>query len=232
MAESWLQFWNREHAIYASERHKQVHFRRIAEDILALLPHRPGLRMLDYGCGEALEAPRLATRLGQLHLYDAAVATREKLKPRFAGLANISVPDDAEFAAMPDNSVDVITLISVAQYLKPAELADLLRAFHRLIAPDGVVILADIVHPDIGILDDVVALLASAIRHGFLLAALRSLAVTLFSDYSRLRKDIGLSTYAEADLLAMLNAAGFSAERAPRNIGFHQGRRTYLARPI
>jgi hypothetical protein len=54
---------------------------------------------------------------------------------------------------------------------------------------------------------------------------------TLASDYWRLRSDLGLTRYGEAAMLEKLAAAGFSARRAPANIGHNAARMTFLARP-
>ncbi len=50
------------------------------------------------------------------------------------------------------------------------------------------------------------------------------------SDYLRLRKTVGLSHYEESEMLAKLEATGFAAKRAPRNIGHNRWRMTFLAR--
>jgi hypothetical protein len=55
---------------------------------------------------------------------------------------------------------------------------------------------------------------------------------TLLSDYTRLRKTLGLSHYDEATMLRKLQAAGFAGKRMPTNIGHSQARMTFLARPI
>ena len=54
----WIAFWNSEHSIYVNARHRDVHYRTIAQDIRAVLPD--GARVLDYGCGEALHADLVA----------------------------------------------------------------------------------------------------------------------------------------------------------------------------
>ena len=50
------------------------------------------------------------------------------------------------------------------------------------------------------------------------------------SDYLRLKSKVGLSHYEETAMLDKLKAAGFSATRAPRNVGHNQRRMTFLAR--
>ena len=48
---SWRDFWNGEHAIYVSPRHKALHYRAIATDLIAHIPAADAV-VLDQGCGE------------------------------------------------------------------------------------------------------------------------------------------------------------------------------------
>jgi hypothetical protein len=57
------------------------------------------------------------------------------------------------------------------------------------------------------------------------------LARTAFSDYRRIRDEIGLSQYGEEELIEILDEAGFSAERAKRNLGHNPARMTFIGRP-
>lgn len=232
MSDSWLRFWDRPHRIYVNERHLNVHYARVAEDILSVLPQRAGLRVLDYGCGDALEADRIAARVGRLYLYDAAPSVRARVAARHTSVANIAVLDDAGLAGMTDGAVDVAIVFSVVQYLSRSELSALLQRLRRWLAPDGLLVLADVTPPEARLVDDVRSLLTTAVRHGFLLAALGGLATTMVSDYRRLRQRVGLSIYAETEMHDLLRQAGFAPETYGRNLGFHPTRRTYLARPL
>jgi len=230
MIADWLAFWDKPHAIYVNARHKDVHYRLIAEEIAALLP-APNARVLDYGCGEALHAEIVAAACGELLLCDGAPSVRAGLASRFAGDAKIRVlaPDDV--ARLSQGALDFMVLHSVAQYLSAEQLRALLVTFRRIIAPGGRVLVSDVIPPYFSATADVVALLRFAAAHGFLLAALGGLVRTAFSDYRRLRARFGLARYGEADMLQMLSAAGFAAERAPRNIGHNQARMAFFARP-
>jgi hypothetical protein len=125
----WIAFWDSEHSIYVNARHRDVHYRRIAQDIRAHLP--AGAAVLDYGCGEALHADLVATSARTLILCEAAPMVRAALARRFGGNPKIEVRTPEEIAALPSGSLDVVVLHSVAQYLTPTELDDLLVVFHR-----------------------------------------------------------------------------------------------------
>ncbi len=230
MSDAWLRFWNRPNAIYAKDRHRDVHCSRIADDLLAVLPSRTGLRVLDYGCGEARDAARVAGRIGHLYLYDAAPSVRLDLAARLDGVPSVEVLDDAGLARLPCRSIDVIAVCSVLQYVHKPSVPALLDRFRELLDEQGLLVLADVIPPECGLLDDVGSLLSTAARHGFLLAAIGSLGATLVSDYRRVRRTAGLSTFGEAEIRELLGRLGFACERHSSNFGFNPARRTYLAR--
>ena len=77
---------------------------------------------------------------------------------------------------------------------------------------------------------DVIALLRFARTHGFLRDALVGLVSTALSDYRQLRSRVGLQRYSETEMVAKLEAAGFSASRAQPNMGYNPWRMTFVAR--
>lgn len=231
MTDSWLRFWDRPHSIYVNNRHLRVHYARIADEILSVLPKRGGLAVLDFGCGEALDAARVAAKAGRLYLHDGAPSVRAHLAHRFAGVPNIAILDEPGVEALPDGSIDVLVVFSVIQYIDRAALPELLRGWRRKLAGTGMLVIADVIPPDARLLDDIHALLATAWHHGFFLAALGGLAMTLFSDYRALRRRLGLSVYTEQEIAGLLRNAGFATEPYRRNLGFHRARRTYIGRP-
>ena len=97
----WRSFWDGEHAIYVSDRHKAVHYQAIADGILAHVA-AAGLGndavVLDYACGEALETRRVAAAVGRLVLCDGAPSVVAKLRERFGGRATVgfALPEDLD----------------------------------------------------------------------------------------------------------------------------------------
>ena len=142
----WITFFDSDHAIYVNARHKNVHAVITGDGMLAHI--RDGDRVLDYGCGEAAYAGRLIRKAGQLTLCEAAPNLREALKRRVAHERHISVLSPEDVAALPDQSFEVVIMHSVSQYLSPAQLAELLATFRRLLRPDGKLVIGDVVQPD------------------------------------------------------------------------------------
>jgi SAM-dependent methyltransferase len=231
----WIAFWDSEHSIYVNARHRDVHYRTIAEHLrehLVALQLSPAAVVLDYGCGEALHARLVAQATNRLILCEAAPKVRAALAARFADNPKISVSAPEDIASLPDASLDVIIMHSVAQYLTPGELDELLVRFRRLLKPDGNLILGDIVPPEVPAWIDALALLRFARANGFPVAAIAGLVRTVLSDYWRLRSRLGLTRYSEAAMTTKLGAAGFSAIRAVVNIGHNAARMTFLARRV
>jgi SAM-dependent methyltransferase len=226
----WIAFWDSEHSIYVNARHRDVHYRMIARDVCALLP--ADAAVLDYGCGEASHAELIAKSARRLILCEAAPSVCAMLASRFDRHPRIEVLSPAEVAALPADTLDVIVMHSVAQYLAPEELARLFKLFARLLGSNGILVVGDIIPPHVSALTDALALLRLSAGNGFFLAATAGLIRTFLSEYWQLRSRLGLRRYSEAQMLGKLADAGFSARRAPHNIGHNQARMTFLARHI
>ena len=226
----WLAFWDSDHSIYVNAGHRDLHYFTIAHEIAGYVP-TPSATVLDYGCGEALHADVIAARTRRLILCEAAPGVRARLAARFSGNSQIEILAADAIETLGDRSIDLVVVNSVTQYLSDAQLDGLLATFRRLLRPQGLLLLGDVIPPDVSALTDILALMGLAARNGFLLAAIGGILRTLLSDYRRLRSRVGLSRYSEAAMLARLAAAGLSGERASANIGHNQARMTFLAHP-
>jgi SAM-dependent methyltransferase len=229
---AWADFWGGNHSIYVNRRHVEVHYARLAEDLTHLLSRRQKPKVLDWGCGDALGAERVAKACGLLMLYDAVPAVQKRLLQRFAGNKQVKVLDNADWETLPPATFDVIIIVSVAQYLSREELGRRLDELRRLLRADGEIILADIIPPDVGMATDIMALLGPAWQHGYFVAACLGLVKTFFSEYRKIRATAGFSCYREPEFLALLAEHGFKGERLPHNVGFNQQRMTFRAKPV
>jgi SAM-dependent methyltransferase len=227
--DDWIDYYDSTHTIYASKLHRDLHFQVIAKDIAGYISS-PDAVVLDYSCGEALYAGRVADACGKLILAEPAPGVRGRLIARFAPNTKIRVRSLDDLRHMEEESVDLAVMNSVAQYMTPDELDAAFAVLRRLLKPGGRLVLGDILRPEVGMGRDVVALLRFAATHGFLMDAFYGLASTALSDYRQLRTRIGLQRYGEADMSAKLAAAGFTASRAQQNIGHNPWRMTFVAR--
>jgi SAM-dependent methyltransferase len=229
MMSDWLAFWDKPQSIYVNARHKDVHYRLIAEELAALVPSKTA-HVLDYGCGEAPHADLVAAAAGELLLSDGAPSVRNAIGARFAGNPKIRALSPEDVERLPDRSVDFIALHSVAQYLTAEQTQSLLQLFHRLLTPTGILLVSDVIPPQVTAATDVAALLRFGAANGFFFAAIGGVVRTVFSDYRRIRASVGLTHYSAAAMTEKLTAAGFTSERAPKNIGHNQARMAFIAR--
>lgn len=138
-------------AVYTHGHHESVlraHRRRTAEDSAGyLLPHlRPGLSVLDVGCGPGTITVGLAARVAPglvtaVELTDAALdlarsAARERNQ------ANIAfATSDIHALEFPDDTFDVVHAHQVLQHV--ADPVQSLRELRRVCVPDGIVAIRD-----------------------------------------------------------------------------------------
>src|ERR1700727_2893029 len=147
--DDWIDYYDSTHTIYASKLHRDLHFQVVARDIIGYISS-PDAVVLDYSCGEALSAAKVAEACGQLILAEPAPGVRGRLIARFAPNTKIRVRSLDDVRKMPEKSVDLVVMNSVAQYMTAAELDAALAVIKRQLKPGGRVILGDILRPEVG----------------------------------------------------------------------------------
>jgi cyclopropane fatty-acyl-phospholipid synthase-like methyltransferase len=122
-------------------------------DAFAVADVRPGMRVLDVGCGRG-EILRHCMRLGiEAQGMDYAEAatqmSREAVAAELASLrqdGNGDAPGlypagvcraDAKKLPYPSNSFDRVLMFDVVEHLYPWELHEAMREVHRVLRPDG-----------------------------------------------------------------------------------------------
>jgi ubiquinone/menaquinone biosynthesis C-methylase UbiE len=228
--DEWIDYYDSTHTIYASKLHRDLHFQLIARDIIGYIG-TPDAVVLDYACGEALSAARVADACGMLYLAEPAPGVRGRLIARFAPNTKVRVRSLEDVRKMAEQSIDLVVMNSVTQYMTPEELDGAFANVRRILKPGGRLVVGDVLRPEVGMPRDVIALLRFAAAHGFLRDALIGLVSTALSDYRQLRSRVGLQRYSEADMVARLGASGFTASRVAVNIGHNPWRMTFVARP-
>src|SRR3989442_14169373 len=130
--DEWIDYYDSTHTIYASKLHRDLHFQIIARDIIGYISS-PDAVVLDYACGEALSAARVAEASGKLYLAEPAPGVRGRLIARFAPNTKIRVRSLDHLRQMDEKSVDLAVMHYVAQYMTPDELDTAFAVVKRLL---------------------------------------------------------------------------------------------------
>ena len=169
--DEWIDYYNSTHTIYASKLHRDLHFQVIARDIIGYISS-PDAVVLDYACGEALSAARVAEACGKLYLAEPAPGVRGRLIARFAPNTKIRVRSLDDLRKMEEKSIDLVVMNSVAQYMTPDELDSAFAVIRRLLKPGGRLVLGDILRPEVGMAQGRAGAVAIRSWYGFLKDAL------------------------------------------------------------
>src|ERR1700690_3432452 len=125
--DDWIDYYDSTHTIYASKLHRDLHFQAIARDIIGYIASKDAV-VLDYACGEALSAAKVAEACGMLFLAEPAPGVRGRLIARFAPNTRIRVRSLEDLRKMPEKSIDLVVMNSVTQYMTPDELDTAFRS--------------------------------------------------------------------------------------------------------
>ena len=133
-------------SIWVCDQHRSLHGRLVADGMIDFI-QSPFAIVLDYGCGEALSADRVAARCGKLILCDAAGSVRSVLSKRYTGHGNVKVIAPEDVPTIPAESLDLIVANSVVQYMPTTEVESLLDLFHPRLRNSGTLVIGDVIPP-------------------------------------------------------------------------------------
>jgi ubiquinone/menaquinone biosynthesis C-methylase UbiE len=226
---SWYEYWNRPNGIFVSESHKRAHYQRIFSNVLPFLPRGPGGAVLDWGCGEASAAELMASACERVYLYDSADIVHTRLRQRYEEHRGITVLDAERLKRLPSDSLDLILINSVIQYLSRAQLIDALFDLRRLLKPGGRVLIGDVIAPGTQTWQHAMVFLTFAYRSGFMVSGIIGLFRTFLPSYNSVKRQHGLAKYSETEILNIFELCELHGERLPRNIAVSPIRSSYIA---
>jgi 2-polyprenyl-3-methyl-5-hydroxy-6-metoxy-1,4-benzoquinol methylase len=225
----WVNFFSGSHSLYVNEQHFRAHHEMVSQGIIANLPTEKGV-VIDYGCGDTINAECVAAHCHTLILVEVSDNLRQRLIERYGNHPVIKIMSPDECWALNPQSVDVVIIHSVLQYLRWEETGQLIGQLRSLIKPQGSILLGDIIPPDRTIVQDIASLLTFAWSKRFFIASLYGLVTTFFSKYRSLRKQYGLTRYSAGDIHQMARKNGLFTRALKRNIGHDQTRNIYQLR--
>ena len=227
---NWIDLFDSNHTIYANKRHLHSHFKLIAKEISGLIPSKEAL-VIDFSCGEAIYAFNVAENCKKLILAEPAPGIRGNLKNRFSNNPKIEIHTIESLNTIKDNSIDLVVMHSVSQYMNDKEFDNALYRINKVLKNSGIFVLGDVLPETLSTFDDALELLKFAIKENFFIAALVSLVKTLFSNYRKIRSKIGVNKFSDKYIKEILRNKGFNAIRQEKNIGHNSKRITYLSYP-
>ena len=226
----WVEFWNTDTNFYAPKRYTRLYFRTIARAVGVLVPLKDKM-LLNFGCGEAGETQEFTDQGARVLLFDPAREMERRNRVRYAGMQDVSVLSAADIEQLPEKSLDVIVVNSVVQYMRKEEFAALAGFLRRRLKDDGVLIIGDVVPPNVGMVRDTASYLYATLKQGVLLSWLSGFVRIALSSYRDARRRLGFTTWEEHEMLTALREAGYSARRERTNLTLSQTRMTFTAVP-
>jgi 2-polyprenyl-3-methyl-5-hydroxy-6-metoxy-1,4-benzoquinol methylase len=228
-AAGWKAAWE-----YGFEAHPLHRFESedTVERLARLLPLTPEMRVLDFGCGFGYVAERLAERVGEVAVWDQSASIRRHARQHLAGCPTVRFfdPDDVSAGEAPPQ-FDLILVNSVVQYMTEEEFHHWLPRWRAMLAPGGVLVLADLIPSTHSVRSDVLEVLRFALRHGVLLNELGHSARTLLA-YARHRQAQKLMKVEETRLREEAARAGLELRFSPHNLTVRSRRWTTLLQPL
>jgi len=137
---SWRDYWNSDTPIYVNERHRQLHYRRIATDLVALIDEicpqgKPVV--LDYGCGVGTLSNCLQGLLPKAHLngFDVSAESITTINCNLAS-RGLFTNDSAQLGA----GYNVIILSNVLHHIDPPNRSGTIQELKARLCGDGLLI--------------------------------------------------------------------------------------------
>jgi len=124
---------------------RRVLVEAVVEAILRRVQIAPELDVLDYGCGTGLVSFLLARYVGTVTAADSSAGMLDELRKKIAdrGLQTIrAVALDLERDPLPNDRYDLIVVNMVMHHVADSE--RMLRNFHALLRPAGVLCVSDL----------------------------------------------------------------------------------------
>ncbi len=213
-ASPWVHYWN--HQTFIDDamlaRSSRV-FLKASEDVMAFSDQD---RVLDIGCGPGTLIAAMAPRVREICGLDTSERRVEACRDRFTACENVTIEQLVErytdFSVVGERKFDKIVCLSVIQYYREKnDVRALIREVKRVAAPGARFLIGDILI-EASLAQDVLSLLWSAVQDGQPLKVFKFLWQARFSEYGKLRRDIGLLSFRKNELLGMSNDEGLKAE--------------------
>ena len=224
---SWKSFWESASSCGLS----YVEAEYFVEALKQHVGLQPGWRVLDFGCGFGFTAGLIAPRVASVSVWDRAANMRAHARDHLATQGNVGFLDLGTAIALPDGGgFDLIVVNSVVQYMSADELAGWLAVWCDGLAPEGRLVLSDLIPRGYDVRRDIPAVLLFSLRRGMLLRALIE-GVKEGHRHRQVHRSAPLLTIAPEELTQQATELGLDTEILPMNLSSHPARLSVVLTP-
>ena len=184
----WRSFWSKNPKLFGIVMQKNAVY--FADKLLKRKVIQSSDRVLDIGCGPGFLAEQLQDTVKGYFGVDISENCIQTCREKFEGKTNLefmqisSAENENSLAHFEDKAIqfDVIVILSVVQYFSDiAKVETLLSHCKKILAPNGKIILADVIQTEKGLLKDAFSVLVDSIQKNYFFSFLRFLYEARFS---------------------------------------------------
>lgn len=226
---TWASYWE---ALSDRQRRFREQSDEYVRKLESAVPLESRARVLDFGCGFGFVAQALVSRVGEVFLWDSSANMRRRARLNLAGRRNVRFLDLSEpKSEFSDPEFDLILVNSVVQYMSLEEFSGWLLRWRNMLAPDGRIVVSDLIPPDYPAIWDIVDQLRFGARRRVLATAIWE-ALSEVALYWKVRRAYPLSRIGCEELRWRATSAGLSADYLPYNLTYFTKRLTAVVRHI
>lgn len=190
----WRSFWSKNPKLFGIVMQKNAVY--FADKLLKRKVIQSTDRLLDIGCGPGFLATELQDKVKSYFGVDISENCIQTCREKFEGKTNVqfmqiaSAENENSLDHFENNNIqfDVIVILSVVQYFSDiAKVEVLLSHCKKILAPNGKIILADVIQSEKGLLRDAFSVLIDSIQKNYFFSFLRFMYEARFSKYNELR---------------------------------------------
>lgn len=190
----WLSFWSKNPKLFGIVMQKNAVY--FADKLLKRKVIQSADQILDIGCGPGFLAEQLQDKVTGYYGVDISENCIQTCMQKFEGknqlhfMQIVSADNENSLDYFEKNAIhfDVIVILSVVQYFPNISKVEiLLEQCKRILAPNGKIILADVIQTEKGLLKDAFSVLVDSIQKNYFFSFLRFMYEARFSKYNELR---------------------------------------------
>ncbi|MEJ7645148.1 MAG: methyltransferase domain-containing protein [Chryseolinea sp.] len=231
MSSEWATFWKDQDDAFDSI--MQINTEFFADQLRKKYLIRPGMEILDYGCGPGLMIDVLAFdhKLTGVDINGSFIGQCQLKHPK-AQFIEISDDPETTKAILDENlrgkQFDIVVALSILQYFQDlSQVEALLALLNRLIKVNGKVILADVSDENSNSMADAGSLLLWAFRKRKVRSFIGFINYLMTSEYRKISREHKLLMLSEGSVKDLALKTGFSVD-VVNGLTIHPSRTNYV----